>query len=169
MAFGPSSLILANNFLPLNEALCVLLRFRVIFSGFINFLKETKGMPKLFRFQHMLNSMTYSLLLIFAFWPWPSAEYSLNGRELDYQEFWLTGLAPAFLGFSFLMVLVCSACVNRHWTGRLGVFLYWSLIIAFLFFYSITGITIGLLLIAAWAYYVFCNNSVKLYFTEKHA
>lgn len=140
----------------------------MIFSGALNFLNETKEMPTLFRFQHMLNSMTYSLMVVFGFWPWPNGSYKLNGRELTYQEFWLTGMAPSFLAFSLLMVVVCVASVNRHWLGRLGVFLYWSSIVAFLFFNSVVGALIGLFLIFLWAYYVFFTSKMRLYFETKN-
>ncbi len=141
----------------------------MILSGFLNFFKETKEMPNLFRFQHMLNSMTYSLIALLGFWPWPNGSYSLNGRDLTYQEFWLTGMAPSFLAFSLLMVAVCSACVNRHWLGRLGVFMYWASVIAFLTFHSIVSAVIGSLLIAIWGYYVFGNTKVNMYFAKNCA
>ena len=141
---------------------------QMIFNKFIRVFKETKGMPKLFRFQHMLNSITYSLMVLFALWPWPNAEYSLNGRSLTYQEFWLTGMAPGFLLFSILIIAICFASVNKHWTGRVGTFLYWASIIAFMSFYSLNGGVIGGAIIAVWAYYVFYSTGMRQFFVQSN-
>lgn len=121
-------------------------------------------MPKLFWFQHMLNSTTYSLIVLIGFWPWPNAEYTLNGRNLTYKEFWLTGMAPSFLAFGIAVIAICFATVNKHWAGRVGPFLYWAAIVAFMSFYSLTGVLVGSLFIAAWAYYVFCSEKMRGYF-----
>ncbi|WP_214000306.1 hypothetical protein [Arsukibacterium sp.] len=126
-------------------------------------------MPKLFLFQHMLNSLTYSLITLFGFWPWPNAEYSLNGRELTYKEFWLTGMAPGFLAFCILVVAICFATVNRHGFGHYGAFIYWAAIIALMSFYSLTGVLVGSLFIAAWAYYVFGSKKMRRFFAQRTA
>ena len=153
---------------PVIEKLYIEQASRMIFNKFMRVFKETKGMPKLFRFQHMLNSITYSLMVLFAFWPWPNGEYSLNGRSLTYQEFWLTGMAPGFLLFSILIIAICFASVNRHWAGRVGTFLYWASIIAFMSFYSLNGGVIGGAIIAVWAYYVFYSTGMRQFFVQSN-
>lgn len=135
-------------------------------SSITKVFTDTEGMPKLFWFQHMLNSTTYSLGVLFGFWPWPNAAYTLNGRSLTYKEFWLTGMAPGFLLFGVVIVSICFATVNRHWAGRIGAFLYWASIIAFMSFYSFTGALVGSSLIAIWAYYVFCSKKMRRYFAH---
>jgi len=138
----------------------------MILKGFLGIFRETKGMPRLFFFQHMLNSTTYSLILLFSFWPWPNATYTLNGHNLNYAEFWLTGMAPCFLLFGVLVISICSLTVNRHWLGRVGAFLYWASLIAFMSFFSLAGVIIGSCLILIWAYYVFRSHKMRQYFAQ---
>lgn len=127
---------------------------------------SARDMPKLFAFQHRLNSLTFSLFILFGFWPWPNATYSLNGRELNYVEFWLSGMGPSFFLFMVCVVSMCFATAKRKPWSRIAVFAYWSAIIGFVSFNSVTGVIVGVILILIWGLYVFKNSALDEYYSE---
>ena len=139
------------------------MRIKKVFSVFT----ETSGMPAVFRFQHSLNAGLSSLMLLFFFWPWPNATYSINDLELTYSEFWFSGMGPLVLLLFLFMFYICFATVKRQKLGLYGVFVYWSLIIGFCSYGSLTGIVVGVVLISVWAWYLFTNEKLKSYFEHR--
>jgi hypothetical protein len=126
-------------------------------------------MPIFFAFLHLINTVTFIPLAIFAFWPWPSSTYSLNGKDLNYSEFWLSGLAPfMLLGILAISYLCVATSLKYNWS-KFGVFLYWSVIIGLLSFYSVTGVIVGISIILLWAFYIFKNAKLIVFYRAESA
>lgn len=138
-------------------------------SEFIKIFTSTREMPKLFGFLHLLNSITFIPILLLGFWPWPNANYVLNGKDLTYVEFWASGLAPTLLAFVFLMSYLCFATsIRKKWT-RYVVFLYWSLIIFFVAHGTLSTNLIASLIIIGFAAYILRSSKLKEYYDGQSA
>ncbi|AZN32680.1 hypothetical protein [Pseudoalteromonas sp. Xi13] len=128
---------------------------------------SAKDMPRLFAFLYLLNVVTFFPLLVFMYWPWPSATYSLNGDELTYSEFWISGFAPIAI---LINLAICMLSISkRHVISKYLFFAYWAGIVGLMSFGSLTGLVVGGCIVTAWGLYIFQNTKLKAYYQSASA
>ncbi|WP_285162990.1 hypothetical protein [Shewanella goraebulensis] len=136
------------------------------FNTLFLFFKSGKRMPRLFMFMYGVNAITFVPLLLFGFWPWPSATYKINGEVLSYSEFWLSGAGPLFLVFISCMAYLSFATAKGLPWSRWGNLLYWSAIFLLFGYGSVVGLIISFTLAAALWLYIFRSTKVVAYYSS---
>lgn len=140
-----------------------------MFKYLIRLFSCARELPYFFAFLHLVNTVTFIPIVIFLFWPWPNATYSLGEKELDYGEFWFSGMAPVMLLFALAMSYLCIATSLKNNWSRHGIFVYWSVIIGLLSFYSLVGVIVGASVILVWALYVYKNTKIRAFYSVNNA
>ena len=139
---------------------------KVFLNTLILLFKSGKKMPWLFMSMYGVNTVTFIPLLLFAFWPWPSATYKINGESLSYSEFWLSGAGPLFLIFIGSISYLCLATAKGLSWSRWGNLCYWSAIFVLFGYGSLVGLLISFIFIAALWYYFFKSGKVNYYYSS---
>ena len=121
-------------------------------------------MPWLFMYMYGVNTVTFIPLLLFGFWPWPSATYEINGESLSYSEFWFSGAGPLFLIVIGSLSYLCLATAKGLAWSRWGNLCYWSAIFVLFGYGSLMGLFISFMFITALWYYFFKSAKVNSYY-----
>ena len=128
------------------------------------YFQNMKKMPLFLQYLFGLFLITSYPGILLAFWPWPGRTYNLNGVDISYTEFWLTGMAPSFLTFLLLMATICWGIIHGKLWSKWGVLLFWSSILFAIGYGSTVGISIASVFSGLLAYYLFKSKKVVNYY-----
>ena len=142
----------------------------IVMNKFSIRLKEARKnigvMPRLLKFIFtVLFSTAFGLLLV-GFWPWPGAQYSMNGVSLSYAEFWSSGMAFIFLAGLFVMLLLSYGMAFKKRWSRWGLLAPSVMMLAFSLNADLFSLSVLAIICIALALYLFRRHSVRFYFSN---
>ncbi|WP_261859297.1 hypothetical protein [Photobacterium sanguinicancri] len=138
--------------------------FKAVLKNCLLMFTCMRFMPKPMLFLYILLLLTMLPILLLGFLPWPNAEYSLNGQELNYLQFWTSGLAVGFLLVCLGINYICLVVAQKRKLGRLGLPFVWLLFFLPIAFDSGTGLVIWCIISVSLVGYFLLSEKVKNYF-----